>query len=244
MGTRSQWPSPIPTTASASSSQSSPARKPVRARVSTTRRSRGSLAARAAVMSRAASRSSRNLGSGSGRGGMSPPMTGLRTGASGQSHSMIRSKNTRSMRSRCRWVFADKRPPPLPGCAASHTLKSSMSSRPISPTAVMSVWVDQPAGKLTERVVGRLDAGWSQKRGCLGQVTAHRGAQAGCLAADLGPFASGSATSSGTVLDRDRDHQLITSWMSSNSATAAWSASISDAARWYSPASQSLVRCK
>ena len=34
------------------------------------------------------------------RGGMSPAMIGLRGGASGQSHSMIRSKNMRTMRSR------------------------------------------------------------------------------------------------------------------------------------------------
>ena len=91
---------PMSTTASASRSASSPARMPVRASSSMTRRSRGSGQARAAAMSWAASRSSRNLGSGSGRGGMSPPKTGLRAGASGQSHSMIRSKNTRSIRSR------------------------------------------------------------------------------------------------------------------------------------------------
>ena len=66
---------------------------PVRASSSTTSRSRGSVLARAAAISLAASRSSRNFGSGSGFFGMSPAMTGLRGGASGQSHSMIRSKN-------------------------------------------------------------------------------------------------------------------------------------------------------
>jgi len=35
-----------------------------------------------------------------GAGGMSRPMIGLLAGASGQSHSMIRSKNTRSIRNR------------------------------------------------------------------------------------------------------------------------------------------------
>jgi hypothetical protein len=44
------------------------------------------------------------LGSGSGFFGMSLAMTGLRGGASGQSHSMIRSKNARTVRIRCRCV--------------------------------------------------------------------------------------------------------------------------------------------
>jgi len=41
-----------------------------------------------------------NLGSCSGFFGMSPAITGLRAGASGQSHSMIRSKNRRTVRIR------------------------------------------------------------------------------------------------------------------------------------------------
>jgi hypothetical protein len=96
---------------------------PVRANSSTTSRSRGSLLARAAVMSLAASRSPGNFGSGSGFLGMSPAMTGLRAGASGQSHSMIRSKNWRTVRIRCRYVsVVIVRPPPARGWAASHTL--------------------------------------------------------------------------------------------------------------------------
>ena len=71
---------------------------------STTSRSR-SLAARAAAMTLAAT-IVEELGSGSGRGGMSPSMIGLRIGASGQSHSMIRSKNMRSSRSRWRVALA------------------------------------------------------------------------------------------------------------------------------------------
>jgi hypothetical protein len=73
------------------------------------------LAVRAAAISRAASRSSRNFGNGSGRGGMSRPMTWFRAGASGQSYSMIRSKNTRSIRSRWRCVFAVRPSPRMPG---------------------------------------------------------------------------------------------------------------------------------
>jgi hypothetical protein len=70
----------------------------------------------------AASRSSRNLGSGSGFLGMSQAMTGLRGGASGQSHSMIRSKNARTVRIRCRQVSAVMTRPPALGWMASHAL--------------------------------------------------------------------------------------------------------------------------
>ena len=73
---------------------------PVRASSSTTSRSRGSLLARAAAISLAASWSPGNFGSGSGFLGMSPAMTGLRAGASGQSQSMIRSKNARTVLAR------------------------------------------------------------------------------------------------------------------------------------------------
>jgi hypothetical protein len=95
---------------------------PVRASSSVTSRSRGSALARAAAISRAASRSSRNLGSGSGFLGMSQAMTGLRGGASGQSHSMIRSKNARTVRIRCRQVSAVMTRPPALGWMASHAL--------------------------------------------------------------------------------------------------------------------------
>jgi hypothetical protein len=88
---------------------------PVRASSSTTSRSRRSALARAAAISLAASRSSRNFGSGSGFFGMSPAMTGLRGGASGQSHSMIRSKNARTVRTRCRCVSAVITWPPARG---------------------------------------------------------------------------------------------------------------------------------
>jgi hypothetical protein len=81
-----------------------------------------SVLALAAAISRAASRSPGNLGSGSGFVGMSPAMTGLRRGASGQSHSMIRSKNWRTVRIRCRCVSLVIVRPPARGWTASHTL--------------------------------------------------------------------------------------------------------------------------
>jgi hypothetical protein len=53
---------------------------------------------------------------------MSQAITGLRAGVPGQSHSMIRSKNWRTVRIRCRCVsFVIVWPPPR-GWAASHTL--------------------------------------------------------------------------------------------------------------------------
>jgi hypothetical protein len=76
----------------------------------------GSALARAAAISRAASRSPGNFGSGSGFLGMFQAITGLRAGAPGRSHSMIRSKNWRTVRIRCRRVSAViARPPPGAG---------------------------------------------------------------------------------------------------------------------------------
>jgi hypothetical protein len=49
-------------------------------------------------------------------------MTGLRAEASGQFHSMIRSKNALTVRSRCRRVSAEIALPPARGRAAGHTL--------------------------------------------------------------------------------------------------------------------------
>jgi hypothetical protein len=77
---------------------------------------------------------------------MSPAMTGLRAGASGQSQSMIRSKNARTVRIRCRCVSALIVAPPALGPAASHTLQSSMSSRCTAPM------LSSPASVLSQRV--------------------------------------------------------------------------------------------
>jgi hypothetical protein len=148
-GMCSQCPAPLRTTASASRFASSPARIPVRAGSSTTSRSRGPALARAAAITFAAPRSPGNFGSGPGFWGMSQAMTGLRGGAPGQSHSMIRSKNWRMARIGCRCVSAVIVPRPARGRAASHTLKSSMSSRPMSATAA------RPASVITQRASWR-----------------------------------------------------------------------------------------
>ena len=134
--------------------------------------------------------------------------------------------------------------PLLPGWSASHTLKSSMSSRLISPTAADVGVGDQPAGELTQTCCRRPRRCGSQERGRLGEVTGHRGAPGGAPGRRSRPTRACARDPADRSVLRDRGHQLITSWMASSSATAAWSASISDAARWYSPASQSLVRCR
>jgi hypothetical protein len=76
---------------------------------------------------------------------MSPLITGLRAGASGQSHSMIRSKNERTIRSRCRCVSGEIVPPRGCGLWASHTLKSSISSRRTAATESRPAQIIQPA---------------------------------------------------------------------------------------------------
>ena len=92
-------------TASASSRHSSVARRPVRASISMTSRQRGTRWARAAVISLAAAYRRGTSAGGSTGAGMSPWKIGFRPGASGQSHSMIRSKKILIIRRRCRWVF-------------------------------------------------------------------------------------------------------------------------------------------
>ena len=109
-GMRSQWASPMIITASAASAHSSPTRIPVRASISTISRGSGSCSA-AARMNRAAEASSKNLGNGSSTLGRSDTNTGQRAGLSSQPHSMIRSKNTRSIPRRIRTVlFFNDRP--------------------------------------------------------------------------------------------------------------------------------------
>jgi hypothetical protein len=71
----------------------------------TTLRSRSG-SALAVRSSAAAWASSRNFGSGSSMIGRSMLKIGVRAGASGQSHSMIRSKKVRTVPRRCRTVLA------------------------------------------------------------------------------------------------------------------------------------------
>ena len=245
---RSQCPAPIWTTALASRPASSPARMPVRASSSTTSRSRGSALARAAAISLAASRSSRNFGSGSGFFGMSPAMTGLRGGASGQSHSMIRSKNARTVRIRCRCVSAVIDLAAGPGLGGEPYLVVLDVIAAHRGDAVQPGVGDHPPGELAQRVLRGVDAGRGQERGQALQIPLDRRRRLRRRGPDLRPLRGGDAAghrpAGGGPAGGQRAHRTAASCTASISATAAVSASISSAARRYSVASQSLARCR
>jgi len=65
-------------------------------------------------------------------------MIGTRAGASGQSHSMMRTKNIRSVPSRCARVAGESRAVARPDLATSQRMKSSMWRRLMSATALTS----------------------------------------------------------------------------------------------------------
>jgi hypothetical protein len=99
----------------------------------------------------------------------------------------------------------------------------------------------EPAGQLPQGVVGDINAARGEERGELDQVAAHRGRQLRCRRREDSPLAVGLITWKLWRVRFDRGHGVI-SWSASNSA--AWPASIRSAARRYSAASQSLVRCR
>ena len=168
-GSRSQWLSPMSTTASASRPHSSQ-RSPVRARTSTTRRSRGRSRRGRRPSGGAASRSSRNFGNGSRRQWDVAADDRVAGWASGQSHSMIRSKNTRSIRSRWRCVFAVR---PSPHARLSDRQVLNVTAADVGDGTDVAV-LEQPAGELAQRPIGKLDAVRSEERRRLRQVSAQR----------------------------------------------------------------------
>jgi hypothetical protein len=101
-----------------------------------------------------------------------------------------------------------------------------------------------PPGQLAQRGVGDLHAARRQEHRDLGEVTAHGGSKLGSRVGDLRPLGGRVRTGGLAAGYGQRAHRPITSCMAIRSATAAWSASISAAARRYWPASQSLVRCR
>ncbi len=247
-GIRSQCPAPICTTASASRSASSPARMPVRASSSTTSRSRGSLLARAAVMSLAASRSPGELRQRLGLLGDVPGddrVAGWGVGPVPLDDALEELPDG---------------PHPLPVCLSRN--RRAAGSWPGSQPHLVVLDVvavhradavqpgvgDQPAGELAQRVLGRVDAARCQERAELPQVAAHEPSHQGRGGLDLGPFRRGGAAGHGPAASRRGgrlgSHRAASSCAASISLTAAVSASMSAAARRYSPASQSLVRCR
>lgn len=107
-----------------------------------------------------------------------------------------------------------------------------------------------PPSELTQRVLGRLDALGCQKRLQPQQIPPHRGPDVWCCSAQFGPLGVGHRTGRRSRGGRRRAgcgaaaHRAVTSWTAIMSATAAVSASINAAARRYSAANQSLVRCR
>jgi hypothetical protein len=106
----------------------------------------------------------------------------------------------------------------------------------------------QPPGELAQRVLRGGHAARGQERGQPLQVPLDRRCRLRCRGLDLRPLRGGDAAghrpASGRAAGRQRAHRTATVWTASISATAAVSASISSAARRYSPASQSLARCR
>jgi hypothetical protein len=82
-------------------------------------------------------------------------MTGLRAGASGQSHSMIRSKNWRTVRIRCRLCLGRDRPAagPVPG-GQPHLVILDVITADGADRSDLGVG-DHPGGKLAQRALGR-----------------------------------------------------------------------------------------
>jgi hypothetical protein len=179
---------------------------------------------------------------------MSPAMTGLRGGASGQSHSMIRpgerpdGPDPLPVRLGCDHLAGGPGLGSQPDLVVLDVIAAHRSD------AVQPGVGDHPPGELAQRVLRGVDAGRGEERGQALQVPADRLRDLRCLGPDLRPLRGGGAAghcpAGGRPAGGQRAHRTATVWTASISATAASSASISSAARRYSPASQSLARCR
>jgi hypothetical protein len=179
---------------------------------------------------------------------MSPAMTGLRGGASGQSHPMIRPGE--------RPDGAD----PLPVCLGRDDLAAGPGPGGEPYLVVLDVIAahgadavqpgvgDHPPGELAQRVLRGVHAGRGEERGQPLQVPLDRRRRLRRRGPDLGPLRGGDAAghrpAGGRPAGGQRAHRTAACCTASISATAALSASISSAARRYSVASQSLARCR
>ncbi len=213
-----------------------------------TSRSRGPVLARAAAISLAASRSPGNFGSGSGFFGMSPAMTGLRGGAPGRSHPMIR---------------PGERPDgaqPLPVRPGRDRLAAGPGRGGQPHLAVLDVIAahrgdavqpgvgDHPPGELAQRALCSVHARGGEERGQPLQIPLDRRRRLRRRGPDLRPLRGGGTAghrpAGGRPAGGQRAHRTAASCTASISATAAASAPVSSAARRYPPASQSLARCR
>ena len=107
---------------------------------------------------------------------------------------------------------------------------------------------DQPAGELAQGILRGVHAGRGEERGQALQVPLDRRRGLRRRGPDLRPLrrsgTAGRRPAGGRLTGRQRGHRTATVCTASISATAASSASINSAARRYSPASQSLARCR
>jgi hypothetical protein len=101
--------------------------------------------------------------------------------------------------------------------------------------------VGEPASELAQRVVSHDDTRRSEDRGELHQVATHRRRQLRHSGRQLGPLPVGGAAGNPRLGNGLGGAHELTAWIAMSSAV---STSISSAARRYSPASQSLVRCR
>ena len=107
---------------------------------------------------------------------------------------------------------------------------------------------DHPPGELAQRVLCSVHAARGEERGQPLQIPLDRRRHLRRRGPDLRPLRGGDAAghrpAGGRPAGGQRAHRTAASCTASISATAAASASISSAARRYSPASQSLARCR
>ena len=173
---------------------------------------------------------------------MSPWKIGFRPGASAQSHSMIRSKKLRIIRRRCRWVFLAMVVPADTGLAGEPNFVVLDVGPADGGDGGDVAGGDQPTSELAQRYVGQVDASRSEKRGELREVSAHGAHQHRSLRSEVRPFTFGRRGPDERFgVGCGDGHELMAS---SASSSAVRSASMSCEARWYSPASQSLVKCR
>jgi hypothetical protein len=188
------------------------------------------------------------LGSGSGFFGMSPAMTGLRGGASGQSHSMIRpgerpdGADPLPVRLGRDHLAAGPGPGGQPHLVVLDVIAAHRGD------AVQPGVGDHPPGELAQRVLRGVDARGGEERGQALQIPLDRRRDLRRRGPDLRPLRGGGTAGHGPAGGRpaggQRAHRTATVWTASISATAAVSASISSDARRYSLASQSSARCR
>ena len=195
----------------------------------------------AAAISLAASSSERNLGSGSGRGGMSPWRIGLRVvGVGPVPLDEALEEDPDHPQPLALGVLGQGRAGAAGLGGEPHLVVLDVGAGDVGHDADVGLG-HQPPGQLTQGGVGHVHAARRQEGGELDQVAAHGGRQLGCRAESTAHSRSDSSSGSRAQGSDLGDAHCATA--SRANSSAAW-ASMSSAAWWYSSASQSLVRCR